>query len=325
MALIDLLRSTDKTACEEYKVAALAELAILFPEAEWGVVDNFEYYTDDNVNNLWKNEIRKGIKKKIEAASLGKADYKAWLGDVHYLNIGIYRKSLFDHYRNNAGWRIIVMSIPRAGAIVLGLASHYQNAQNHNKLGVASNLLFDIASEALQSDGQASMYGRKISNADWDQSGLIPSPIETVATVDITPDFLYLKDIRTTTLKKILASFIAIKTLPSSTTEADLNGELTRLAVTAKYLSTKVSPFWGLEEFEGLRALALQDPAAANTRVLLRKKTSTRSMVRVYYGPPGTGKTLSAVREAIKLIEPGFDDKGNLTVSFEKFNDANAA
>src|SRR5690606_3899845 len=57
------------------------------------------------------------------------------------------------------------------------------------------------------------------------------------------------------------------------------------------------------------------------TRLLLRKKSSTRSMVRIYYGPPGTGKTLSAVREAVKLIEPGFDDKGNPAASFEKFND----
>jgi 5-methylcytosine-specific restriction protein B len=321
MALIDLLRSNDKTACDGYRAAALAELAALFPDGEWGFDAEFNYYTDANVSNLWSNELRRGIKNKLEAASLGEVDFKAWLGDVHFLNIGIYRKSLFDRYRSNAGWRIILMSIPRAGAIVVGLASHYQNAQNHNKLGDVSNLLFDIASDALQSDGQTSMYGRKISSADWDQNGLIPSPIGTVATINIAPDVLYLKDIRTTTLKKILASFIAVKTLPSSATEADLHGELTQLAATAKYLSTKVYPFGGLEEFEALRALALQDLAAAGTRLLLRKKSSTRSVVRVYYGPPGTGKTLSAVREAVKLVEPGFDDKGNLTVSFEKFND----
>ena len=74
------------------------------------------------------------------------------------------------------------------------------------------------------------------------------------------------------------------------------------LATSAKYLSAKVYPFGGLEEFEALRALALQDLAAAGTRLLLRKKSSTRSVVRVYYGPPGTGKTLSAVREAVKLM-----------------------
>src|SRR5690606_29857654 len=121
--------------------------------------------------------------------------------------------------------------------------------------------------------------------------------------------------------KKILASFIAVKVLPNSVAQADLHRELMELVASAKYLSAKVYLFGGLEEFEGLRALALQDLAAAGTRLLLRKKSSTRSVVRVYYGPPGTGKTLSAVREAVKLIEPGFDDKGNPTASFEKFND----
>jgi 5-methylcytosine-specific restriction protein B len=321
MTLIELLRSNDKTTCDGFRSAALAELAALFPDGEWGVDADFNYYTDANISNLWSNELRRGIKNKLETASLGEVDYKAWLGDVHFLNIGIYRKSLFDRYRSNAGWRIILMSIPRTGTVVVGLASHYQNAQNHKKLGDVSNLLYDIANDALKSDGQASMYGRKISSADWDQNGLIPSPIGKVANINIAPDVLYLKDIRTTTLKKILASFIAVKTLPSSASEADLQGELTQLAATAKYLSNKVYPFGGLEEFEALRALALQDLAAAGTRLLLRKKSSTRSVVRVYYGPPGTGKTLSAVREAVKLVDPGFDDKGNLTVSFERFNE----
>lgn len=321
MALLDLLRSSSKATCEAERASALSELTGLLPESEWGVEADFNYYTQANVDNLWTNELRRGIKSKVEAAGLGESAYGTWLGDVHFLNIGIYRKSLFERYRSNAGWRLILMALPRAGAILVGLASHYQNAQNHNKLGEVSNLLFDLASDALQSDGQGPMYGRKISSADWDQNGLIPAPLSTVAGINVSPDVVYLKDIRTTTLKKILASFIAVKALPNTIVQADLHSELTSLAATAKYLSAKVYPFGGIEEFEALRALALQDLAAAGTRLLLRKKSSTRSVVRIYYGPPGTGKTLSAVREAVKLVEPGFDDKGNPTSSFEKFND----
>ena len=321
MALLDLLRSNSKPTCEAERTSALAELGGLFPDTEWGVDADFNYYTQANIDNLWTNELRRGIKNKLEIAGLGEADYGTWLGDVHFLNIGIYRKSLFERYRSNAGWRLVLMALPRAGAILVGLASHYQNAQNHNKLGEVSNLLFDIASEALVSDGQGPMYGRKISNADWDQNGLFPTPLASIAGISVAPDVVFLKDIRTTTLKKILASFVAVKVLPNSVAQAELHRELTELAVSAKYLSAKVYPFGGLEEFEALRALALQDLAAAGTRLLLRKKSSTRSVVRVYYGPPGTGKTLSAVREAVKLVEPGFDDKGNPTASFEKFND----
>lgn len=321
MALLDLLRSNNKPTCEAERASALAELGGLFPDTEWGVDADFNYYTQSNIDNLWTNELRRGIKNKLEAAALGEADYGTWLGDVHFLNIGIYRKSLFERYRSNAGWRLVLMALPRAGAVLVGIASHYQNAQNHNKLGEVSNLLFDIASGALESDGKGPMYGRKISSADWDQNGLFPTQLSYVAGVSIAPDVVFLKDIRTTTLKKILASFIAVKVLPNSVAQADLHRELMELAASAKYLSAKVYPFGGLEEFEALRGLALQDLAAAGTRLLLRKKSSTRSVVRVYYGPPGTGKTLSAVREAVKLIEPGFDDKGNPTASFEKFND----
>lgn len=321
MALLDLLRSNTKPTCEAERASAIAELGGLFPDTEWGVDADFNYYTQANIDNLWANELRRGIKNKLEASGLGEANYGTWLGDVHFLNIGIYRKSLFERYRSNAGWRLVLMALPRAGAVLVGIASHYQNAQNHNKLGEVSNLLFDIASDALESDGQGPMYGRKISSADWDQNGLFPTQLTSVAGVSIAPDVVFLKDIRTTTLKKILASFIAVKVLPNSVAQADLHRELMELAASAKYLSAKVYPFGGLEEFEALRALALQDLAAAGTRLLLRKKSSTRSVVRVYYGPPGTGKTLSAVREAVKLIDPGFDDKGNPTASFEKFND----
>lgn len=103
MALLDLLRSNSKPTCEAERAGALAELSGLFPDTEWGVDADFNYYTEANIDNLWTNELRRGIKNKIESAGLGEDDYKAWLGDVHFLNIGIYRKSLFDRYRSNAG------------------------------------------------------------------------------------------------------------------------------------------------------------------------------------------------------------------------------
>lgn len=321
MALLDLLSTNSEEKCILEKASSVAELHEVFPGSEWGIDTDFNFYTQANIDNIWNNELRRGIRNKIKIAGLGEDDYKSWLGDVHFLNISIYRKSLFERYRSNAGWRLIVMALPRAGAILLGIASHYQNAQNHNKLSEVSNLLFDIASDAVKREGQSHMFGRKISSIDWDQNGLFPSPLSTVAGVSISPDVVFLKDVRTTTLKKILASFITVKVLPNSVSKAELYNDLSQLAKTAKFLSSNVYPFGSLEEFEALRALALQDLAAAGTRLLLRKKSSTRSIVRIYYGPPGTGKTLSAVREAVKLIEPSFDDKGELSYSFERFND----
>lgn len=320
MSLIELLRSSNKSECESLKIDALKELESLFPSSEWGIDYNFNYYTPANIGNLWANELRRGIKRKLEDSGVSENDYGDWLGDVHFSNIDIYRKSLFEKYRSNAGWRLIIMALPRAGTIVIGIASHYQNAQNHNKLGDVSNLLFNIASDAITSDQSKEMFGRKISSIDWDQDGLFPDLINSIANVSIVPDHVYLKDIRTTTLKKILASFITVKALPNAISSDEFQNELISLSNIAKYLAANVYPFGSLEEFEALRALALQDLAAAGTRLLLRKKSSTRSIVRVYYGPPGTGKTLSAVREAVKIVEAGFDDKDNPTASFDKFN-----
>ena len=56
-------------------------------------------------------------------------------------------------------------------------------------------------------------------------------------------------------------------------------------------------------------------------QVQLKRRSATRSVVRIYFGPPGTGKTLTAVRLAVKLADPGFDDKGSPELAFSRFNE----
>lgn len=323
MSILELLQTKSKSACETGRSSAITELKEIFPENSWGIESDFNYYTEDNAKNLWNNELRKRVKRKLEDTGWDKDRYEKWLGEVHFTNINPYWKGLFDGYRSNVGWRAVIMSIPRAETIVLGIASHYQNAQNHNKLGEVSNLLFDIAKDGLEQAGLP-MFGRKITSADWDQDGLILTPILSLdgsSIDDVSPEGITLKDVRTTTLKKILASFICVRVVPANITKEDFFEELSKLEECSKYLAQNVFPFSSIEDFEAFRALAYQDLASAGARLQLRKKSSTRSIVRVYYGPPGTGKTLSAVREAVKVVEPGFDDKGDLTSSFGRFNE----
>lgn len=324
MTLFKLLRSTSKSECSKLKEAAIHELTSIFPETEWGIDDEFSYYTPDNYKNIWNNELRASIRNKLIESNFRQDDYSRWLGEVHFINIGIYNKHIFEKYRSNAGWRIVVMSIPRAEVIALGIASHYQNAQNHNQLGKVSNLLFDIVKQATEETDVSAMMGRKISALDWDGTGLFPHAISSVDEVELVDSPIHgiaLKDIRTTTLKKILASFVLIEVLPKSLTISDLQSHLHQLKNLGHFLAASVYPFESLEEFEAFRALALQDLAAANIRTQLRKKSSTRSKVRIYYGPPGTGKTLTAVREAVKIIDPSFNDQGDPKHSFNKFNE----
>jgi 5-methylcytosine-specific restriction protein B len=89
----------------------------------------------------------------------------------------------------------------------------------------------------------------------------------------------------------------------------------------ASLLAKDLHPFCEIGEFEQFRKLAFEDPAAARTRFELRRRSTSRSVVRVYYGPPGTGKTLTAVMEAVLLADPAYRDKDDYEKAFARFND----
>lgn len=322
MTLQALLTARTTAVADGSKAAAKAELETIFSPDEWGLEFDVNAYTAENIQNLWNNELRRPVRRLLEANAKSADDFKQWLGEIQFVNLAIYSKRLFDRYRNNAGWRITVFSIPRADAIVVALTSHYQNAQNHNKLGEASNLLYDV----IAGTSSPPFAGRKVSAVDWDQAGLISPRVASVAGVDISPNELWLKDIRTTTVKKTLASFITLAVVPVigvSSGASDLVSRLQELKSLAEYLQENVYPFNTVEEFEAFRALALQDTVAARSRLMLRSSSGTRSSMRIYFGPPGTGKTLSAVRFAVSLADSGYQADFDNKAVFDRFNELN--
>lgn len=326
MTLHTLLTAKTAAAADGSKAAAKVELESIFPKDEWGLEFDVNAYTNDNIQNLWNNEMRRPVRRLLEANDKTIDDFKQWLGEIQFVNLAIFSKKLFDRYRNNAGWRITIFSLPRADAIVVALTSHYQNAQNHNKLGEASNLLFDVIVEAVPDTFHPLFPGRKVSSSDWDHAGLIHPQVTSIAGVDITPNELWLKDIRTTTVKKTLASFITLAVVPASALDggsSSLASRLQELKSLAEHLRGNVYPFSTVEEFEAFRALALQDTVAARSRLLLRSSTGTRSSMRIYYGPPGTGKTLAAVRFAVSLADSGYQSDSDTKAVFDRFNELN--
>lgn len=326
MTLHTLLTARTAAAANGSKAAAKAELESIFPPDEWGLEFDINAYTNDNIQNLWNNELRRPVRRLLEANAKTIEDFKQWLGEIQFVNLAIFSRRLFDRYRNNAGWRITIFSLPRADAIVVALTSHYQNAQNHNKLGAASNLLFDVIAEAVPDAFQPLFPGRKISASDWDHSGIIHPQVTSIAGVDITPSELWLKDIRTTTVKKTLASFITLAVVPATDLgggSSSLASRLQELKSLAEHLRESVYPFSTVEEFEAFRALALQDTVAARSRLLLRSSTGTRSSMRIFYGPPGTGKTLAAVRFAVSLADSGYQPNSDNKAVFDRFNELN--
>ena len=323
MALLNFLTSKAAAAHDATaKLAVMDELKAVFPEDSWSVEIEVSEYTQDNIANLWKNELRKPLKAALEAAGRDRDSFATWLGDTHFVNIRIAPKRIFERSRSNQGWRISIMALPAAGVIGLGIASHYQGGQNHNALGRASAFLRDVAANGM-ADG-SDLPGRVAVAEDWDGTGLFTAPVDHVDGVAIPASsdngMLALKSVRTTTVKKILASFISIEAIAPSVGEAGLVARLKAWRDAALALATSVSPYTSVQDFEALRALALQDLAAANLRLQLSRKSANRSTVRIFYGPPGTGKTLSAVRDAVKLVDVSFDDGGDPSISFAKFN-----
>lgn len=324
MKLQSLLTARTKADADASKPGAKAELEAIFSPEEWGLEFDINAYTGENVKNLWDNELRRSVRHLLEDKHKTIDDFKQWLGEIHFTNLAVYSKGLFAGYRNNAGWRITLFSIPRAHVVVVALASHYQGAQKHSKLGEVSNLLYDVIKEVVPETLQPLFAGRKVSATDWDQDGLIDPKIEVVADVNIKPEKLWLKDIRTTTVKKTLASFITLAVVPVtafSGTNSSLVARLQELKSLAEYLRENVYPFGSVEEFEAIRTAALQDTVAARNRLLLRRSSATRSSMRIYYGPPGTGKTLAAVRLAVSLADSGYQSGLDSKAVFERFNE----
>ena len=323
-SLLGILRVRTRPGFITLKSAAEKELESVFPPHDWGIDIELTDYTVENKRSLWDNEMRKPIRRALESGG-GSAAYSNWLQDVHFVMISIYRRDVFKTYNRNVGWRVAIIALPAAGVIATGIASHYQGGQNHNQLGRASNLLFDAAKDGLAGyAGGISIPGRKVIPSDWDGDGLISTPITSVAGVDLTIlasiGSLHLKDVRTTTTKKILASYITIEPQPTSIDETILANKLDTLATVGAALAATY-PFRSTDEFEPVRSLALQDLAAASLRLQLRRRSSTRSVVRIYYGPPGTGKSLTAVREAAKLADPTFGPEESAEAAFTRFNE----
>lgn len=321
MAISELLTARTEADANAAWADARPALEAIFAPGDWGTSHSIQTYTGDNINNIWNNELRGSIKTALEAAGVDADSYGQWLREVHFVSVAVYWRGLFgEDYRANAGWRLTLLGIPAAQTVAVGVASHYQNAQNHNQLGRASNLLFDFAAQHLGVDS----FGRKVAPADWDRTGLLAAPITSIAGVQVQPDQdgngLFLKDVRTTTLKKILASFISIDRLGAvGLTDAQLTPVLARLEHAGRQLVTGY-PFSDLRQFEQVRALAYTDLAAAQIRLQLHRQPQTRSIVKIHFGPPGTGKTLSAVRDAVKLVDPAFTTE-HLRDYFRRFNE----
>lgn len=224
--LRDLLLSRTDTEFDAAKPAALEDVAQYFPQPAWECRADWDPYTEANYNTLWSHEARAGLRRALEEDHKGLDDYQNWLGETHYNRVVAYSTRLFaDGYHDNQGWRALALGIPAAGVVALGLASNYQNAQNHTQLGRASNVFYNHINAVCRRQG-VEMPGRPVDPHDWDRRGLMVRPVLEVCDVDVSglddeEPGLWLKEVRTTTVKKTVASFMTVAPLDAADEQFD--------------------------------------------------------------------------------------------------------
>ena len=302
MSILNLLQSKTLAEFESRKPAAQAQLETIFPAASWGIDFECSEYAADNFNNLWNNELRKPIRHRLKAKGWRRLITQAGSGKSTSSTSVFIAEACFLLIRATSDGALRSWQCPQPTSSSRGSRHTTRAGSGTGSWGWRLNLLFDAARDGLGGTGTGvSLPGRKVQADDWDREGLIKTSVQKVAGVDLATvpgvDHLILKDVRTTTAKKIIASYITIEPHAAGVAEPALLDSLRVLEKAASALASGAYPFRSTDEFEPVRSLALQDLAAASLRLQLRRKSSTRSAVRIYYGPPGTGKTLSAVRK----------------------------
>ena len=225
MSILPALLARTKDDFDAANGSARLGLAAIFPAERWGIELSSDEFTTANYANLWDNELPRGVKAALVAGGRDQAAFAEWLGGMHYTSAAVYAKRLFERYQENRGWRVLSLGLPAFGLVAVGFASNYQSGQNHNLLAKASALLYEHAKASIEAEGMA-FPGREVVADDWDRGGLTGSLTE-VAGVALPADVtLQLKGARTTTVKKILASYFSIDV---ARTEEDLDAKLKAL------------------------------------------------------------------------------------------------
>lgn len=213
---------------------AQEQLLALFDAATWGISHNVNLYGQTAHANLYNVECQSDFRNWLIENDVSIEAYGHAIGEVQYVSIQVHLQSLLERGRSNRGWRIRLVGFPPLKIVAIGLSSHYQGTQNHNQMGAASRLIRSQALEVLPPDlRQVMSEFRSATAEDWEERGLMPAPVLSVGTLDIS-DYddkhgAKLRMVRNTTVKKELATFFALKGMSVETFTQEGLSELRKL------------------------------------------------------------------------------------------------
>lgn len=229
MSLRQFLAARTETAAEAAAPSALQELSRVFSPPRWETTTDVKLFTTDNYANLHRNHWSAGMRTAFDQAGKTVEDLAEWLGEVEYVACVAYDSALFSgHYQKNRGWRVTAFGLPGIQCAVIGVAAFYSATQKESDLARATRLLRDHAAGALDN-----VPGRSLTAEDWNGRKLLYRDTSVVAGVDLSlersgegPKF---SDLRSTTAKRYLASFITCEPLNTATaSDEDITEALVR-------------------------------------------------------------------------------------------------
>lgn len=233
-AVAKCLTGASEAEVESVWPAAQEQLLELFDGATWGLGYTVNAYGQGAHANLYNVECQRDFRNWLLENDVSIEAYGDAIGEVQYVSIQVYLQSLLERGRSNRGWRIRLVGFPALKTVALGLSSHYQGTQNHNQMGSASRLIRSQALEVLPPDlRQVMTEFRSATSDDWEERGLMPSPVLSVGTLDISGyddnRGAKLRMVRNTTVKKELATFFAIKGMSVETFNQEGLSEIRKL------------------------------------------------------------------------------------------------
>lgn len=216
----------------------------VFPEAHWGITLESNPFSEAGKRGLYRNEIPGEFKAWLTQQRISEAEYADAIAAIQFNSISIWATKLFaGRARANRGWRIRLLGFPSLDTIAVGIASHYQGSQSQNELGRASALIRNAAIGQLSTkpDAREAIEAYAAATAEhWDGSGLMPNPIRSVGSLDISGyghQGAQLRMARNTTAKKDIAAFFCIVGMNKEGFFRDGATHLSRLHLIASVLA----------------------------------------------------------------------------------------
>lgn len=199
---------------------AEAALQHWYPSPSWVTTKSENVYGPDAHRNLYQQEMPRDFRDWLSNNGVDGAQYADAVGSVQYASAQMHLSSVMPERRANRGWRVRAIGFPSLGLIAVGLSSNYQGTQSQNSMGIASARIRDTARSFLEERTLSFLEALpSATSEDWDERGLMPSPITSIGPIDISGyddgSGAKLRMVRNTTVKKELSTFFAIRGMTS--------------------------------------------------------------------------------------------------------------